>query len=248
MAVDNGELSKLKFKLISYASDGMPEVSESDSYTVQINPASFSLNKRINYQDNGTPGTTEKTNTFTSSGPSSISFEIVFDGTGVVNTQGVLDAIPIVGALAASSDESFEVEDQIKNFEAIVYLYDGEIHQPNKVQISWGTMLFDGALSSISYSHTLFRPNGTALRVKANCTFQGTKSEKQIALEQSNASPDLTHIREIKDGDSLPLLAHKIYGNAALYLELARVNKLVNFRRLQSGTRLSLPPVDKGAA
>ena len=64
----------------------------------------------------------------------------------------------------------------------------------------------------------------------------------------NDSSPDLTHLRDVRDGDTLPLLAYDIYGNAQLYLEVARVNKLVNFRRLRSASRLSFPPLDKQAA
>jgi nucleoid-associated protein YgaU len=49
----------------------------------------------------------------------------------------------------------------------------------------------------------------------------------------------------VREGDNLPLLTYRIYGNAELYLEVARVNKLINFRRLRVGSRVAFPPVDK---
>ena len=65
--------------------------------------------------------------------------------------------------------------------------------------------------------------------------------------QQNPTSPDLTHLRDVKDGDTLPLLVYDIYGDGKFYLEVARVNKLVNFRSLRSATRLSFPPLDKKA-
>ena len=53
--------------------------------------------------------------------------------------------------------------------------------------------------------------------------------------------------RDVRDGDSLPVLAYEIYGNPELYLEVARVNKLVNFRKLRSATRVAFPPVEAKA-
>jgi len=246
MLFEQGKLEKMTFWVIEYADGSRPEVSDK-AYTAQVNPASYSLNKRINYQNNPPAGSQETTAAFNNSGPSTLQFEIVFDGTGVIDTASLLDEIPLAGAIASAfaEDEEFNVYEQILKFEKIVYELDGKIHQPNKVQILWGKLQFEGALSSINYSYTLFEPDGSPLRAKANCTFQGTKTAKQIALEANKGSPDLTHLRAIKEGDSLPLLAQKVYGNSELYLEIARVNNLINFRRLQAGTRVSLPPIEK---
>jgi hypothetical protein len=244
---EQGKLEKMTLKVIEYADGSRPEVDEDKSYTVQVNPASYSLNKQTNYQRQRPPGSQESTQQFQHSGPTTLSFEITFDGTGVINTQSVLDEIPVVGAVASlfSEEEPFDVDDQIKQFEEIVYRFDGEIHQPHKVKIFWGKLTFEGAITTISYSYTLFNPDGTPLRAKANCTFVGTRTAEQIAQEENRSSPDLTHLREFQEGDSLPLLAHQVYGNPELYLELARVNKLVNFRRIQAGRRIVLPPIDK---
>jgi hypothetical protein len=248
MLFELGKLEKMTLRVIEYADGSRPEVSEDKAFTVQVNPASYSLSKRINYQTAQPMGSQESTATFSSSSPSTLQFEIVFDGTGVIDTASLLDEIPLVGAIASafSEDEELTVYEQILKFEEIVYKLDGDIHQPNKVQIFWGTLQFEGGLSSINYSYTLFQPDGSPLRAKANCTFQGTKTAEQIALEENLSSPDLTHVREIKEGDTLPLLAQKIYGNSELYLEIARINKLINFRRLRAGTRVSLPPIEKG--
>jgi len=247
MLFEQGKLEKMTLRVIEYADGSRPEVSEDKAYTVQVNPASYSLGKRINYQNTRPPGSQESTATFNNSGPSTLQFEIVFDGTGVIDTASLLDEIPLAGAIASAfaEDEEFHVDEQILKFEEIVYKLDGEIHQPNKVQIFWGKLQFEGALSSINYSYTLFQPDGSPLRAKANCTFQGTKTGEQIALEENLSSSDLTHLHEVKEGDNLPLLAQKVYGNSELYLEIARVNKLINFRRLQAGTRVSLPPIEK---
>jgi hypothetical protein len=249
MLFEQGQLEKMTLRVIEYADGSRPEVSEDKSYTVQVNPASYTIGKRIQYQNQRPPGSQEGTATFDNSGPSTLQFEIVFDGTGVVKNASSLDEIPLVGAIASAfgEDEEFSVYEQIVKFEKIVYRLDGENHQPNKVQIFWGSLQFEGALTSINYTYSLFQPDGMPLRAKANVSFQGTKTAEQIALEENLASPDLTHLREIKEGDTLPLLAQKVYGNPNLYLEVARVNKLINFRRLQAGKRISLPPIDKSA-
>ena len=82
----------------------------------------------------------------------------------------------------------------------------------------------------------------------AECTFCESVPDAERERRENASSPDLTHLRDVRDGDTLPLLAYDIYGNAQLYLEVARVNKLVNFRRLRPASRLSFPPLDKQVA
>ena len=57
-------------------------------------------------------------------------------------------------------------------------------------------------------------------------------------------SPDLTHRRVVKEGDTLPLLCREIYGAPAYYLRVAQVNGLDDFRILTPGQELFFPPFD----
>jgi nucleoid-associated protein YgaU len=79
----------------------------------------------------------------------------------------------------------------------------------------------------------------------AACTFCESVPGAERVRRDNASSPDLTHLRDVREGDTLPLLAQEIYGNPHLYLEVARVNRLVNFRRLRPASRLSFPPLDK---
>jgi nucleoid-associated protein YgaU len=58
-------------------------------------------------------------------------------------------------------------------------------------------------------------------------------------------SPDLTHIRLVKAGDTLPEMCFNIYGDPRYYLDVARQNRLDNFRKLEPGTRIFFPPIEK---
>jgi nucleoid-associated protein YgaU len=112
----------------------------------------------------------------------------------------------------------------------------------------WGTLVFPCVLESVDYRFTLFAEDGTPLRAVAKCTFCEHVPEAEAEQEKDAKSPDLTHLRDVRDGDTLPLLAYDVYADAQLYLEVARVNKLINFRRLRPATRLSFPPLDKQVA
>jgi len=96
-----------------------------------------------------------------------------------------------------------------------------------------------------NYDFKLFDPQGQPLRATAKVTF---KSDETDALRESfnkANSPDLTHRRTVKAGDTLPLMCHRIYGDASMYLQIAKINKLLNFRNIEVGQELFFPPIDK---
>jgi nucleoid-associated protein YgaU len=66
----------------------------------------------------------------------------------------------------------------------------------------------------------------------------------QAALDKL-FSADLTHARIVKEGETLPLISEKVYGDSKYYMEIARFNGLKNFRNIAAGTELILPPINK---
>jgi hypothetical protein len=251
---DKAKLEKLTLRAFKPA--GKPDeplkVSDApeDSYTVQVNPSSYSLNRLLNYSYHRGQGFSSSEAVYNDSPPVHLEFEFLFDGTGVVPKPSTLGDIPLVGAIASalSPDEPFVVMDEIKKFDALVYDYSSEIHRPRALLLVWGSLAFPCVLTSVDYRYTLFKEDGTPLRAVAKCSFCESVPRAEGERRDDAKSPDLTHLRDVKDGDTLPLLAYDIYGDGQFYLEVARVNKLVNFRRLRSATRLSFPPLDKKGA
>lgn len=128
-------------------------------------------------------------------------------------------------------------------------------HRPKYVRIVWGHFtlmrfnpdVFDGCLKTVSVQYKLFSPAGMPLRALITATFVESISAKKDEAIKSESSPDLTHVRIVKEGDSLPSLTLGIYGDIKYYLEVARVNNLTDFRNLPPGTKLFFPPFDKNA-
>jgi hypothetical protein len=254
MLFGQGKLEKLTLRAFkpSKGPDGKPEVSDApkDAYTVQVNPSTYTLSHLLNYSRHLGQGASSSEAVYAGSPPVNLQFEFLFDSTGVVPVPSELSDIPLVGAIASalSPDEPFVVMAEIEKFNSLVYELDGEVHRPRRLQLVWGTLVFDCVLSSLNYRFTLFKPDGTPLRAVAACTFCESIPNAQQVLEDNTHSPDLTHLRDVREGDTLPLLASEVYGNPKLYLEVARVNRLVNFRRLRPATRVTFPPLDKEAA
>jgi nucleoid-associated protein YgaU len=68
-------------------------------------------------------------------------------------------------------------------------------------------------------------------------------SKEEEALRANRSSPDMSHLIEVKAGDTLPLLCYRVYRDSSYYLEVARQNKLTDFRDLKPGSKLHFPPL-----
>ncbi|MCG8472820.1 MAG: hypothetical protein MI742_13340 [Desulfobacterales bacterium] len=222
---------KKKMKITSCNVSASGSVSEgSSSFEVMINPASVNVTHGICYSGDASSGSIGSEQKFSKRPPDKVKFDIIIDGTGVVN-------LPVPGL---GSDD---VKTQIQNLKKVIYDYQGAKHETPVVKLLWGSFIFFGRLESLSVDYTLFKPGGDPLRAKVNLNFSGFMSNEEEAKRKNNQSPDMTHIIEVKASDTLPALCEKVYGDSGWYLEVARINHLVNFRQIPSGTRLRFPPL-----
>lgn len=249
---DSGKLEKMIIRAYKprKKADEKPELSDQDEdkYMVQVNPESYKVNYQINYDRSQAHGNSGSEAKYSNTSPPVLEFDFLFDGTGIIPPPaGPLDNIPIAGAIAdlLSGSEEFDVTAELQKFAKVVYDYNGDQHQPRKIQLTWGKLQFDGVLSSLSIDYKLFKPDGSPIRAIAKASFDGSITDMLRENKEKNSSPDLTHIRNVIAGDKLPLMAHSIYRDSNLYLEVARANKLFNFRRLDHGHQISFPPVNK---
>lgn len=193
--------------------------------SVKINPSSYTHDFQVNYDNStaqGAPGTTLK---FKGMPPETISFDIHFDATGAIENNTV------------------PVKTQLDQFKKVAFNYNGSIHEPNYLVVSWGSLVFKSKLTTLNISYSLFKKDGTPLRAKATVKFEEATDANLLAKEANNKSPDLTHLIIIKEGDTLPIICNDVYGDPSYYIEVAKFNNIVNFRNLVPGSKLYLPPI-----
>ncbi|WP_444997450.1 CIS tube protein [Aliikangiella sp. IMCC44359] len=226
----SGSLEKM---VITAYKDGKFSSQIGKPFSVYLNPNKYSHDYKICYNNVSAQGSPGSSPDFNKMAEENMSFELVFDGTGVIPT-----ALP--GILPFSEDG---ISKQIENFKALVFQYNGDIHSPNYLKLSWGTMLFKCRLTTLKFVYTLFKPDGTPLRARANVAFVGYTDEAELAKQANKTSPDLTHLITVKGGDTLPLMCYNIYGSSQYYIKVARVNQLTDFRDLTVGSQLFFPPI-----
>jgi len=223
-----GELTKLR--IIGYSDEAFENEVSNGVFETLINPEKYVFNYVTEQNEDQATGTSANSTRFNKKLPEAIDLDIVFDRTGAIKTSKV-------------SDEG--IIDDIEKFKDVVLKYIGENHQPNYLKVSWGTLLFKGKLTEMSIEFKLFRPDGVPIRAIAKIKLTGFVEDDLRVLLANDQSPDLTHLRTVKDGDTLPLMSYRIYGDSKYYLEVAKANGINNFRHLTIGQQLVFPPLEK---
>ncbi|WP_316815109.1 hypothetical protein [Pedobacter nyackensis] len=221
-------MALIKLKIESF---GKADYSSDSKGTIDafINPDSYSQNNSNNFSSFNIKGDSAQTFFFNNSGGSTLKIDkLLVDGTGI---------IPLPGFKS--------VDDYLAKLSKLVYKYDGSIHMPPYVKITWGNLLFQGICTAYNVKYTLFKPDGTCLRAEVSLEFKASIDPQTKVNQAANSSPDLTHARTVKAGDTLPLMTYRIYGTSAYYLEVARINNLQNINAIKPGDQIYFPPLKK---
>jgi phage tail protein X len=216
----------LKMKIFSFKKDDFKQFHS--VAPILINPENYTLDYQAEYDDNQALGTTGTAGKFFRKTPSTLTVDILFDASGVA------DGLPRPTVMP-----------DVELLQRTLLHYDGDKHNLPYVAIVWGTLIFKGRCKTLNLSYKLFSSLGLPLRVVAKCTFTGHVSDILRLALADPSSPDLTHYRVIKDGDTLPQMCYDIYGDTKYYTEVARANNLANFRKIKTGTELFFPPILK---
>ena len=215
-----------------------------EGFTVQVNPETINFSHTISYKQDQPSGDMGGDLDFDVVKPVTLEFEVLFDRTGAIQTGDVLG-----NEIALLSGQGVDLD--INALKKVVLKYDGEIHRPKKVKILWGKSMqmlgqltFRGQLANLSYSYKRFNSFGIPLRASVSLTFQGVLEDQLRAKIKNNNSPDITRQLTVKEGDTLPLLSYKVYGDSKYYMAVMKANGLVHFRDLQPGQQLVFPPIE----
>ena len=227
--MSTGELKKLK--ITAYKDDQYSDPVGDGKFDTLLNPEKYTFSYKVEYTEAQGQGTSATAPKFVRTPPEDLELDFLFDRTGVIK-----------GKDNASGDGIIE---DLEKFKRIVLDYSGDEHKPNYLQIGWGTLLFKGTLVEMSIEFKLFGSDGTPLRAIAKAKFKGSVEDDLRVAKENNNSPDLTHVRIVTAGDTLPLMTHRIYGDSKYYLEVAKANNLSNFRKLTPGQKILFPPIEK---
>ena len=238
MGLFNLKLEKMRIEAYKKVGRSIADKATPARLELMFNPASFDEEHALNYQgatrrsinSSATPAK------YTYTPPVKLKLVFVLDGTGV-------DHYFKFQHLRAGAS----VSKQIETFKKLCWHMNGATHEPHFLILRWGRLAINCRLEKLGITYKLFDKGGDPLRAELAVEFLRDDSAATIARAEGKSSPDLTHVRIVKSGDTLPLLCKEIYGSSMHYLQVARDNALDDFRSLTPGQRLSFPPLREDA-
>lgn len=195
-------------------------------FEAMINPEGYTITSKIKYSSTKIPGQPGQSQRFQAREPDEIKIKpFILDGTGAID------------------GSANTVSDQILLLQSIVEDFDGEEHECKIVMLSWGTFCYVTRLNSLEIEYKMFDPQGVPLRASITMSFTTYQTFDEILADAGLSSPDLTHVVEVKAGDSLPLLCNRIYKSIDHVEAVARFNGLTSIRDVTPGIQLHFPPL-----
>ena len=171
--------------------------------------------------------------------PATLNLQLLLDGTGV-------DQIGLLTLFGKNKT----VGDRIDEFLKLCYRMNGDSHEPNFLKVTWGKFGrqlngdgFRGRLSTVDISYTSFDRHGEPMRAQLDLAITADDDPDRQSSALHLSSPDLSHSRLVRQGDTLPLLTSEIYGSSRHVTAVARANDLDQFRSLEPGRELIFPPI-----
>lgn len=212
---------------------------DENTFEAPVNIDSYTQSLGLNFAKKKGINSSSAEADFISATPQEVKFKIILDNTKVFSSPfGAIG--DLIGSLAGEEESIFE---KVEKFKAVCYDYNGEIHAPNYLRLKWGEIQLDCRLLSVDINFTLFDGEGKALRAELDAVFIEDISDEVRKKREGRESPDITHTYQLRAGDTLPLLAKRVYGSSEFYLPLARFNELDHFRALGAGAEIVLPPL-----
>lgn len=231
--------------ITAYTNKELTELAQApNKFVFPINPEQYTQQYKIGLDQSRPTGSSAPAPGFKSTDPEQLMLEFLFDSTGVLDEY-----------YKNSEVKGKPVREQIEKFMKVAYVVNEQTHKPNFLKILWGSnnftyqrngdAAFDCYLSQLDIQYTLFNRSGEPIRAKVRASFTRYVEPRREAAQANRSSPDLTHVRTAREGDTLPLLTYNLIGDQNFYLKVARANNLTTFRPLQAGSELFFPPIEK---
>ncbi|MFF8499068.1 LysM peptidoglycan-binding domain-containing protein [Streptomyces anulatus] len=195
--------------------------------TLQFNPAKLSLSKSTEWRR--TPSRMAGQSAlpeFVGSGPRALSLEVFLDATAT-HDNSVEKAVEQLMTACVPTPKSLARKTPASPW----------------VRFDWGTSKttsFDGVLSNLSVSYTLFDVDGKPLRATCSLSIEEA-SVDPAGQNPTSGSKDARRTHRVVAGDSLPLLAWREYGDATAWRTIAHANDIDDPMQLTPGRELLVP-------
>lgn len=204
------------------------------SVDVLFNPTEYSIDRGAGYAELQVPGTDMPILQFVRGESQTLTLELFLDGT--------------------NSREPIERDlNHLRDFVRI----NSDLHAPPICCFEWGPTVtegssqgaqdnsFTGVVTSLRERHSLFDENGRILRSRVTLTLKSYRSAETQHQETPGESPDRTHVRVLREGETLSQIAHEMYGDSRFWRAIAAENGIERPLFAETGSALRVPSLPR---
>lgn len=213
--------------------------SGSETFSVQFNPSEYNISENVNYAEKNIPGTAGPITQFVSGASATLNLSLIFD-TFDTPENGVRESRQN-GDLASQKAHTPTDVSKLTRRVAELVAIDGSLHRPPMVTFAWGSLSFQGVVSDIKQTYTMFMPSGMPVRARVELTLKSVTDLTAAKRKRPFESPDRTKYRTVHQGEHLWNFAVQEYGDAELWRVIAKENGLMNPLDLEPGQIIKLP-------
>ena len=192
------------------------------SVQVQFNPTDYGIDGSVSYAQMPVPGLQMPIQQFIRGEAEHLTLELFLDQTDTP------------GGKAQSIKARL---DQLRTF----VLIDPALHAPPVCRFEWGDQTFTGVVISIREKLALFNSDGNPVRARVTLTLRSYKSAEVQLRELKRMSPDRTHVRVLREGETLAQISNEAYGDPRHWRAIAEANDIDHPRLVKPGTPLKVP-------
>ena len=201
------------------------------TFTAAFNPTEYSVERETSFAEVAIPGLDAPVLQYVRGNGDKVNVELFFDITDLMVDGRV-------------SDGSSVRDTYIVPLEQLM-LQDPTLHAPPRVQLLWGSTVIQSSCvaTSLSVTYTLFDVTGSPVRATAKMGFRQATSASDQLGQMGLMSPDKTNAATVREGDTLPAIAFREYGDASQWRTIATANDIANPLALTPGQTLVVPRI-----
>ena len=199
---------------------------------VLFNPSEYQLTDGASYSEKKIPGLDGPILQYISGDATELSLNLFLD----TYVPPAASSLISFGTPKQSTDVS-NITKQIADATSI----DGSMHRPPKVTFRWGSLNFQGVVTKMNHTYTMFTESGMPVRAKVSLTFKSLISLKDTKRKSPFESPDRTKYRTLRQGMGLWDIANMEYGDPDMWKVIARENGILNPLEVRPGQVVKLP-------
>ena len=211
----------------------------SETFPVQFNPSEYNISENVNYAEKNIPGTAGPITQFVSGASATLNLSLIFD-TFDTPENGVRESQQNGDLTSQKAHTPTDVSKLTRRVAELVAI-DGSLHRPPTVTFAWGSLSFEGVVTDIKQTYTMFMPSGMPVRARVELTLKSVTDPGAAKRKRPFESPDRTKYRTVHQGEHLWNFAVQEYGDAELWRVIARENGLMNPLDLEPGQVIKLP-------